>query len=149
MVVGIVEQNHESDDFCIESYCKAMGVDIYRRTNIRDDTIQVIATATKDDCPRIHQLRNLAVHHDNAKGPTYARSLVRKVLGDEEFCLQIDSHSEFVPEWDDKLRQEWWNTNNEFGIISAPPPPIGDKKDEVVPRQCRVDFDVAGYVVSK
>ena len=37
------------------------------------------------------------------------------------FCLQIDSHNQFVQDWDEKLKMEWAATRNEFGIISTPP----------------------------
>lgn len=133
-----------------------VGVDIYLKRSLRAETTKVIAKPEKKECPRIDQIRKLAVHNVAAKGPSWARSLVRKILGNEEFCLQIDAHSEFVSEWDDKLKHEWAATGNEFGIISTVPPAIAEKaaaaaggeSGTTVPRQCMVQFQEIGVPVS-
>lgn len=150
IVVGLVEQNFEDGDpFCLELYCKLASPDrnleIYKRVTIRKDTTKVIAKdPERSQCPRIDQIRKLAVHDVAAKGPTWARSLGRKVLGNEEFCLQIDAHSKFIPGWDAAVKEEWLATNNEFAIVSHPPPQISDfdknVEEQVIPRNCAVDF---------
>ncbi len=153
IVVGLIEQNYEvNDPTCLETYCQeAGGVVIYRRETIRADTTKIIAKdAERSRCPRIDQIRKLAVHNVAAKGPSWARSLGRKILGNEEYCMQIDAHMKFAPEWDAKVRQEWLGTANEFGIISAQPPPLGeaDMTDQIVPRNCAVEFLEVGIPVS-
>ena len=132
-----------------------VGVEIYRKNSIRKDTTKVIATNQRKNCPRIDQIRKLAVHNVDAKGPTMARVWARKLLGNEEFCLQIDSHMDFAQDWDVKLKHEWQQTGNEFGIISTTPPSFEDKAkddngqsgDHVVPRQCAVNFLETGVPV--
>ena len=110
----------------------------------------MIAMPEKKKCPRIDQIRKLSVHDIAAKGPGWARSLTRKILGNEEFCLQIDAHTEFVPEWDAKVKHEWAATGNEFGIISTVPLAIGEAVDDMsVPRQCSVMFQEIGAPVSR
>ncbi|KAL3923035.1 MAG: hypothetical protein SGILL_001881 [Bacillariaceae sp.] len=151
VIVGLVEQLYESDDpSCLELYCKqasATGdLEIFKRQTIRKDTTKVIAKdPQRSQCPRIDQIRKLAVHNVAAKGPSFARSLGRKLLGNEEYCLQIDAHSQFVEDWDVLLKEEWKAANNEFAILSHPPRATSDfdKRDEltkVVPRDCAVDF---------
>jgi hypothetical protein len=149
IIVGLVEQNHEDDPFCLELYCQHSSPDgkleIYQRTTIRKDVTKVIAKDPERSlCPRINQIRNIAVHNSSAKGPSLARSLGRKVLGNEEFCLQIDAHSKFIQDWDIVLKEQWKAADNEFAIISHPPPQINDfeKKveDQVIPRHCAIDF---------
>jgi hypothetical protein len=85
----------------------------------------------------LSQIRKLSVHNRAAKGPTWARSMARKVLGDEAFCLQIDSHMKFVQDWDEMIKMEWAATGNEFGIISTIPAGLPDINMDVheVPRQ--------------
>jgi hypothetical protein len=61
--------------------------------------------------------------------------------------MQIDAHTEFVKDWDEKLKQEWVNTANEFGIISTVPAGLGDKDASEVPRQCAVEFQNVGIPV--
>ncbi|KAG7371982.1 glycosyltransferase GlcNAc [Nitzschia inconspicua] len=150
IVVGLVEQNYEDGDpFCLELYCQRASSDgkleIYRRESIRKDTTKVIAKVPeRSQCPRIDQIRKIAVHNIAAKGPGWARSLGRKVLGNEEFCLQIDAHSKFIPGWDAVLKEEWKAAENEFAVISHPPPRTSDfdksVEEKVVPRNCAVDF---------
>ena len=125
-------------------------MDIFKKRSIRDDTTKVIALPEKKDCPRIDQIRKLSVHNVAAKGPAWARSLSRKILGNEEFCLQIDAHMEFVQNWDDIAKHGWAATGNEFGIISTVPPGLADKEQDVhtVPRQCEVQFLEVGIPVS-
>jgi hypothetical protein len=78
--------------------------------------------------------------------------LSHKILGNEEFCLQIDAHTAFVQDWDEKLKQEWAATGNEFGIISTVPPGFAAKDKDVhtqnVPRSCVVTFEEVGIPVS-
>ena len=107
-------------------------------------------------CPHFEQIRLLAFHNLAAKGPGYARSMTRKIVGNEEFCLQIDAHTNFVPFWDEIAKEEWKRTGNEFAILSTPPASVEDKPDYViggakfteVPRQCRVPFADNGVPVS-
>lgn len=127
------------------------GASIYNKNKLRADTTKVVSKPTRKDCPHIDQIRKLSVHHYAAKGPIWARSLARKILGDEEFCLQIDAHTEFVSEWDDKVKHEWAATGNEFGIISTVPLGLSEHETEPansVPRQCMVQFLEVGIPVS-
>ena len=41
---------------------------------------------------------------DDARGPCWARYLIQQEWRGEEYYLQIDSHTRFVPGWDEKLR---------------------------------------------
>lgn len=103
-------------------------------------------------CPRVDQIRKLSVHHYAAKGPSWARALARKILANEEFCLQIDAHDQFVQDWDEKLKMEWAATRNEFGIISALPMGYYDLEHgeaTTVSRGCEVDFQDNKVPVSK
>ena len=69
--------------------------------------------------------------------------------------MQIDAHMEFVQDWDTKLKHEWQQTGNEFGIISTVPPSLEEKElddkgrseGHVVPRQCAVSFLDTGVPV--
>ena len=37
-----------------------------------------------------------------AQGPTYARYLISKLISDEKYFLQIDAHTRFFDNWDEK-----------------------------------------------
>ena len=98
-----------------------------------------------EKCPRINQIRLLSKYNIAAKGPTDARALTRKIVGNEEFCLQIDSHTAFVQDWDVVAKEEWHATGNEFAVLSTAPARISEQQDYEswtgsksgeVPRQC-------------
>jgi hypothetical protein len=118
--------------------------------------VKVFEEANLEKCPRRDQIRQVSFHYYAAKGPMFARSLARKVLGNEEFCMQIDAHTSFAKNWDEILKQEWKNTENEFGVITTVPPPKveqdvyqpGGTKEKEVPRQCLITYNDNGIPVS-
>lgn len=134
-----------------------LGLDILSRRKIRDGVVKVMANPDKKaKCPRYNQVRMVSFYHVNAKGPILARSMVRKVLGNEEFCMQIDAHSTMVKDWDEIALTEWKNTRNEYGIITHIPYPIetlpersGEGPEHTkVSRQCRIRFRDNKFPVS-
>ncbi|OEU09284.1 hypothetical protein FRACYDRAFT_277408 [Fragilariopsis cylindrus CCMP1102] len=149
IVVSLVEQNQNTDDdlYCLEVYCKLAGGgkdSIYERIKPRNDSIKlIIKEEERNKCPRNDQIRLIKVNDIFTKGPTWARALGRKNLGNEEFCLQTATHNSFVQHWDEKVRKEWLLTNNEYAIISNQPkkqPTIQNDMqntpDRIVPRNC-------------
>lgn len=96
--VGLIEQNdveHPKDDpSCIEEYCALMGykmkeheAGIIHKAEKQADFDEVI-----ENCPRVKdQIRSVRFHHRGSKGPVYARSFIRKVLGNEGMlCCCVD-----------------------------------------------------------
>lgn len=149
IIVGLVEQNDPSDIFCLEQYCKAYnnGLETIKRHAVRKDMTKVMANQDERiKCPRYNQVRLVAFHDLQAKGPNYSRSLVHHVLGNEEYCLQMDAHSKLAPDWDLHMKQEWMSIGNEFAVLSTIPPSINDMTDMLptgargteVPRQCKI-----------
>lgn len=61
----------------------------------------------------------MRVQAEDAKGPTYGRYLGGKLLGDQEFCMQIDAHMDFEDGWDRQLLEMWGLANNEYGILTT------------------------------
>lgn len=156
--IALVEQVVPDDDFCMEKYCEKYGAKVMARDVIRKDMSKVKSLPDNfKDCPRFDQVHRVAFHSLAAKGPTYARSLARKVLGNEEYCMQVDSHTTFAKDWDAILKTEWKSAGNEFGVISSMPPdksqmkelePGGSNESEVI-RSCRVLFRDNGFPVSR
>ena len=156
IVIGLYEQNAPEDKFCLEVYCNYFDVKTIKRVTMRKDVVKVVALDEEKTtlCPHFNQVRLVAYHHIQAKGPMLARSLVRKVLGNEEFCMQIDAHTDFAPLWDELAMSEWKSTKNEFGVISNVP---ADKKElrsddltnkrKFVPSQCSIRFMDNGFPV--
>jgi len=148
VIIGLVEQNDSEDVFCLSAYCDFYGVETIKKTKIREDMFKILKVEGREEkCPRYNQIRVVAVYNNAATGPNGARALTRKILGNEEYCMQIDAHTSFVKNWDTIAKTEWKSTGNEFAVISNVPAKkselssydswTGSKYGEV-PRQCHI-----------
>ncbi|CAM9112498.1 unnamed protein product, partial [Pylaiella littoralis] len=102
LTAGVVQQNMESDEECLETYCRLMDEKEGRK-----------------NCPYRDNIRVLAMDALDAQGPCWGRHLQSYLLADEEFCMQVDSHMDFVDGWDVAMMEEWAETNNEYGVLST------------------------------
>ena len=127
--VGICQQNNPVEDGdCIESFENNCNVKIIR------------------------------IPHYEAKGPTYARYLCSTLWDGEEYFLQIDSHSKFVKDWDEKciniIKQIKDLGLSKKPVLSHYPREISEyetiSKDEKnktqVPRMCKSFFNNRGMI---
>ncbi|KAL7537933.1 hypothetical protein ACHAWF_005943 [Thalassiosira exigua] len=155
--VGLIEQTDaerpKEDPTCLDEYCAllghapsgAIGEGIEHEAERRAERDRI-----REGCPRVKdQIRSVRFHHLAAKGPVYARSFVRKVLGDEEFCMQIDAATDFDPGWDELAIRQWATTGNEYAILSTEPPSSkerekGASNGSEVPRQCNIKIGSEG-----
>ena len=103
--IGVVDQlASQVDAFsCIEDYCRlatqnlTAGLPCPFRSHVRVD---------------VREARQ-------SRGPTLARHFQQRLLRDERFCLQVDSHSLFAEHWDVLLIRDWLSTRNEFAVLSS------------------------------
>jgi hypothetical protein len=65
----------------------------------------------------IERLNNL-----QAKGPTYARWKIQQLLGNEEYFLQLDSHSRLVVGWDTLLKNQLSECPSDNPVLTQYPP---------------------------
>ena len=95
----------------------------------------------------------MRIPYFEAKGPTYARYLCSGLWNGEEYYLQIDSHSTFIKDWDEKLI----NMINEIKdkklslkpVISHYPIDIikKDIKDAGVPHIFSAEYNKVGILI--
>ena len=52
------------------------------------------------------QVKKISIPHTMAKGPTWARYWISTLVDDEDYWLQIDSHTRFEPGWDTSLIEQ-------------------------------------------
>jgi len=66
----------------------------------------------------------ITVHYFASQGASWARSLAEAFFEDEDYFLQIDSHSRFIPGWDEEMiaMLRDLQTHSPNPIISAYPP---------------------------
>ncbi|KAL7480319.1 hypothetical protein ACHAW6_006064 [Cyclotella cf. meneghiniana] len=155
--VGLIEQTDaehpKEDPTCLEEYCSLLGhaMKEHEAGYIHKGEKQADYDAVMAACPRVGgQIRSVRFHHLGAKGPVYARSFIRKLLGNEEFCMEIDAATEFAQGWDTKAIQQWTMTGNEYAVLSTIPLSKKDRarvesSGEVeVPRQCAIKVGSEG-----
>jgi [Skp1-protein]-hydroxyproline N-acetylglucosaminyltransferase len=86
-------------------------------------------------------VRLFNVNESESLGPYMARYMGAKFYGGEQYYLQIDSHSEFVKDWDYKLIQMVVNAPAEKPVISTYPPGQGENwRDSTGLRLCDSEF---------
>lgn len=98
--VGLVQQNDDDDEDCLENYCKMMD------------------NAT-GSCKYMDQIKIKRFHARDAKGPVWARAKATDLIRDEEYCMQVDSHMDFVYNWDIKMIKMWGMIDNEYAVLST------------------------------
>ena len=82
---------------------------------------------TKNDhtcMPYLHpQIRQHTIDYRESPGLSWARSTIFNMyLGDEDYILQIDSHSRFAPGWDELALDNWYLCDDFRGYIAHYPP---------------------------
>ncbi len=84
------------------------------------------------------------VNESESLGPYMARYLGGKFYRGEQYYLQIDSHSEFVHNWDYKLKKMVHDAPSERPVISTyPPDSTQDWRDSIGFRMCDSEFAAA------
>jgi len=93
----------------------------------------------KEECPIIEKyasnIRKIQLNYKKAKGPTWARYLCSTLYKNEDFFLQIDSHTLFVKDWDEKCIQMIQSLENSETIenkkvlLSHYPPVMDDYQE--------------------
>ena len=104
IIVGVVQQNERTDVDCFEGYCEMM---------LQKKGIPVT------ECPYKDQIRMTRVEASMAQGPVWARSQGSSMIKNEEFCMQIDAHMDFLENFDTLMMEAWAKADNEYAILSS------------------------------
>ncbi len=70
---------------------------------------------------RKHQVSVLNIDYKKSKGACWARHTTQKLYHDEQYFLQIDAHSRFVPDWDKLMIEELARCPSNKPILSSYP----------------------------
>lgn len=92
-----------------------------------EDTECIVSEGDFSNC------RIITTDSSKSQGVGWARSNTQSLWREEEFTLQIDSHSRFIDHWDTKLLDMLKSTNSAKAIISGYPAiyiPADDTQDE-------------------
>ena len=90
---------------------------VYFSICYQGDDLEVVA--------ELKRIKNCKFKHlwaREARGSCYARYLCQKMIDDEEYIFQTDSHMRFVKHWDNKLIEELLSLNDPKACISFYPP---------------------------
>jgi len=117
----------------------------------------------KEECPIIQKyasnIRKMKLHYKDAKGPTWARYLCSKLYKNEDYFLQIDSHTLFVRDWDEKCigmiksLENSPSIENKKVLLSHYPPQMDDyqenPKDDQITHMVECFFNGDGLISFK
>eukprot|EP00755_Sulcionema_specki_P033600 Sspe_Gene.101128::Locus_75713_Transcript_1_1_Confidence_1.000_Length_1149::g.101128::m.101128 len=103
---GVVDQLlMGTDESCVSRYCKHLA--------------QLRGEKEGGECPYLANIRVLGRDALHSRGPMHARAIGAKLLQDEEFCLQVDSHTSPVQDWDVKMIEEWSKAADEHAVLTT------------------------------
>lgn len=99
--------------------------------NPEDLYFGVVIQELPKETPDLSHIKNMSVitmHSKDAMGVGYARDLAISLFKDQDYFLQIDSHTIFEKSWDtiaiDQLKKAQSMSNNKKIILSYFPPPF-------------------------
>ncbi len=91
------------DLFINAKYPENINVGICQQNKNRGEDCMIVEKCIRDGLCIKNQIKIINLDYTEAKGPAYARYLCSTLYNNEDYYLQIDSHMNFVEEWDDKL----------------------------------------------
>eukprot|EP00606_Chrysophyceae_sp_TOSAG23-5_P000976 GSChrysophyteH2.ASY1.ANO1.778.1 assembled CDS len=126
IAVQVVQQNDNAlDKDCFDEYCKLMQAK-YGYGSSGDTSAYI--------CPYADNIHVLRISAAEAKGPQWARGIGSEMLqqsfaaaaeyqdstvASESFCMQTDSHMDFVADFDRLVISMWAEAKNEMGVLST------------------------------
>jgi len=112
-------------------------IEVGKRLNLTEDQMKKVKRGIKHNtwtqkfkdrahvlCGRLHQIKTQRVDWRDGLGPTYGRYRAELFYDDEEYYLQMDSHTAFSRNWDVVLIEMHEQLNNEYGVLSTYPKPL-------------------------
>ena len=148
--IGLVQQNHPTEDEdCVYAYCRMRAADSAVAVAVSED-----AQWDASNCPFFAQIKAKRLTAAEAKGPVYARALQAELVEEEDFCMQMDAHSDAAEHWDVHMLREWGACRNEFAVISTYPSNIKDigrnsNKHWEMPHLCEASILGMGQVTQQ
>ncbi|EQC34410.1 hypothetical protein SDRG_08180 [Saprolegnia diclina VS20] len=102
--LGVVDQTGPGDLICLEEYCR-----------------RAKETWPDHDCRYKANIKIDARDARLSKGPVIARWQQQQLIGDQDFCMELDAHSKFLADWDVEIVKDWLRTENEMAVFSNYP----------------------------
>ena len=135
-----------------DSECRKTLEDMFEKAKEPEKIFVGLCQQNKDqseeciiqDFKYMDQVRINTVSHMEARGPTWARYVCSHLWDGEEFFLQIDSHSRFLPNWDEKTKQMYQMCPPGKNVLSHYPPSHG-QYDGIMNNPAK---SYAGYICS-
>ena len=136
-----------------DTSCTTTILDIFDKAKYPENIYIGITQQNKpedSDCNLDNKYKNniriIRIPYFEAKGPTYARYWCSTLWNGEEYFLQIDSHTNFVKDWDIKLINMLKNIKKEGclkPIISHYPPSVTHNIEHTdkVPMICKAELN--------
>ena len=120
---GVVQQNNDDDEDCQYGYCMKLYKE--NNPNISDKELNNMEW-DDSNCKYYSNINMKRLHSSQAKGPVYARALQAELVEYQDYCMQIDAHTNGIQSWDVLMLQQWGMAKNEFAVLSTYPTNIKD-----------------------
>eukprot|EP01084_Bolivina_argentea_P300687 518556_1 len=84
-------------------------------------------------CGRFWQIQIDRIDFKDAKGPMYGRYRAELFYSNEDYAMQIDAHTRFVPLWDNILIDMFKRVNNDHAVFTTYPKATDEKSQNWLP----------------
>lgn len=99
------------------------------------------------------RFRVIDVPYQESKGACWARNLTQSLYNNEEYTMQIDSHSRFVQDWDEIVVKMWESLYDPMALLTCYPPNYDPNQVPgawyKTPQICNVYKFIHKYIVSR
>jgi [Skp1-protein]-hydroxyproline N-acetylglucosaminyltransferase len=120
-------------------YPENIYVGICQQNKLDEESCMLVEECIKEGLCVRDQIKKIDIDYTLAKGPAYARYYCSTLYNNEDYYLQIDSHINFVKDWDIKLINMYKKLDekktNDY-IISTYPLDYNDRNVKEVPYIC-------------
>jgi [Skp1-protein]-hydroxyproline N-acetylglucosaminyltransferase len=134
------------DLFTTAKYPQNITVGIYQQNKLEEEECTFVEECITEGLCVNNQIKKINVNYTEAKGPAYARYYCSTLYNNEKYYLQIDSHINFVKDWDTKLIDMYNSLENNKAILSTYPLDYKDRNSKGVPYICESMYNTYKHI---
>jgi len=126
---GVLQARSEKDLDCVQLFR------VERLPGLCKELVakgQVAATEAACAVQILSRINNKQIELGEARGPAHQRSMQSELINfdrDDKYCVETDSHMDFLEKWDSLAIEDWNKVKNEFAVLTAYVMDLGAKEN--------------------
>jgi hypothetical protein len=149
---GIFQQHNDTADpdcLLLEGFCPLLA-DTTRAWVPSDNPYAATRAELERACAVLPRIKIDRIDYIDAKGPTVGRFRAQEFIRDQDFYLQIDTHSLFVGGWDVELIVTWLQADDGNAVLTTYPRDAHMMPEwQLLPPPARIPSAASGFTVDR